>query len=44
MDSTFSYIPFRALIEAPQMRRYHKKEFVVRSREMWRIAKETAQG
>ncbi len=27
MDSTFSYIPFGALIEAPHMRRYHKKAY-----------------
>jgi hypothetical protein len=29
MDSTIAYIPFRALIEASLMRRYHKKLLVV---------------
>ena len=44
MGSTKAYIPFGLLIERSQMTPYHKKEFVVRSREMWCITKETSQG
>ena len=46
-DGTYlAYFPFGAMIERSQMTSYHKKlqSFVVRSRKMWCITKETTQG
>ena len=40
MGSTKAYIPFGGMIEAPQMRRYHKKLLVHRGEELLVVAGE----